>query len=51
MVDPNYTIVAKVPKRYLPAEVEWMGGAHRRLCQLGADYLRAVGRQPVWAPG
>ena len=28
--DANYTIVAKMPKRYLP-EVDWMGGAHRRL--------------------
>ncbi len=51
VVDPNYTIVAKVPKRYLPPEVEWMGGAHRRLSQLGSEYLGAEGRQPVWAPG
>lgn len=32
--DANYTIVAKVPKRYLP-EVEWMGGLHGRLRELG----------------
>jgi acetamidase/formamidase len=29
--DANYTIVAKMPKRYLPADVPWMGGAHDRL--------------------
>ena len=28
--DANYTVVAKMPKRYLP-EVDWMGGVHRRL--------------------
>ena len=28
--DANYTIVAKIPKRYLP-DVDWMGGTHRRL--------------------
>jgi acetamidase/formamidase len=34
--DANYTIVAKMPKRYLPADVEWMGGAHDRLRSLAA---------------
>jgi acetamidase/formamidase len=34
--DANYTIVAKMPKRYLPADVPWMAGAHNRLRQLGA---------------
>jgi acetamidase/formamidase len=29
--DANYTIVAKMPKRYLPADVAWMAGAHDRL--------------------
>ena len=28
--DANYTIVAKMPKRYLP-DREWMGGMHGRL--------------------
>jgi acetamidase/formamidase len=28
--DPNYTIVARMPKRVLP-DVSWMGGAHSRL--------------------
>jgi acetamidase/formamidase len=32
--DANYTIVAKMPKRYLPAG-EWMGGVHARLAELG----------------
>jgi len=34
--DANYTIVAKIPKRYLPPDVAWMGDAHAR--------LRAIGR-------
>jgi amidase len=33
--DTNYTIVAKMPKRYLP-DVGWMGGAHDRLREIGA---------------
>jgi hypothetical protein len=28
--DANYTIVAKMPKRYLP-DVDWMSGTHDRL--------------------
>jgi acetamidase/formamidase len=39
VVDPNYTIVAKVPKRFLPRDIEWMGGMH--------DRLRAIGRAVV----
>jgi acetamidase/formamidase len=35
VVDANYTIVAKMPKRYLPADVPWMGGMHERLAQVG----------------
>jgi len=34
--DANYTIVATMPKRYLPDGVAWMRGTH--------DRLRAVGR-------
>jgi acetamidase/formamidase len=34
--DANYTIVAKMPKRYLPASADWMGGAHARLRRIGA---------------
>ena len=33
--DANYTIVAKMPKRYLP-EADWMNGMHRRLREIGA---------------
>ena len=33
--DANYTIVAKMPKRYLPPGVGWMGDTHARLRQLG----------------
>jgi acetamidase/formamidase len=31
--DANYTIVAKMPKRYLP-DVEWMAGTHGRLSRV-----------------
>lgn len=51
VVDPNYTIVAKVPKRFLPTDVTWMGGVHERLSKLGRDYMHAMGREPVWEPG
>ena len=34
--DANYTIVAKMPKRYLPADTGWMGDAHERLRRIGA---------------
>jgi acetamidase/formamidase len=34
--DANYTIVAKMPKRFLPADVGWMGGTHDRLRRVGA---------------
>ena len=30
VVDPNYTIVAKIPKRHLPAN-DWMMGVHNKL--------------------
>jgi acetamidase/formamidase len=33
--DANYTIVATMPKRYLPPDVAWMGGVHDRLRALG----------------
>lgn len=35
VVDPNYTIVAKVPKRHLPGDRPWMGGVHDRLRSIG----------------
>ena len=34
--DANYTIVAKMPKRYLP-DVEWMAGTHARLRELAVS--------------
>jgi acetamidase/formamidase len=34
--DANYTIVAKMPKRYLPTDVAWMAGAHDRLRRIAA---------------
>lgn len=33
--DANYTIVAKLPKRLLPRDIEWMAGAHDRLVATG----------------
>jgi amidase len=36
--DPNYTFVAKLPKRYLPPG-DLYGGAHARLRDLGRAYL------------
>jgi acetamidase/formamidase len=40
--DANYTIVAKMPKRYLPRDVAWMGGMHDRLRGV-ADVVRSRG--------
>jgi acetamidase/formamidase len=40
--DANYTIVAKLPKRYLPGAPDPMGGVHRRL-RAAADTLRPPG--------
>ncbi|MFZ0996521.1 MAG: acetamidase/formamidase family protein [Candidatus Dormiibacterota bacterium] len=51
VVDPNYTIVAKVPKRFLPSDVTWMSGAHERLRSIGREYLAAMQRTPLWSPG
>jgi acetamidase/formamidase len=36
VVDANYTIVAKMPKRYLPNDGRWMGGMHDRLRRTAA---------------
>jgi acetamidase/formamidase len=33
--DANYTIVAKMPKAYLPRDVEWMAGVHGALRAIG----------------
>jgi acetamidase/formamidase len=34
--DANYTIIAKMQKRYLPPGVDWMQATHRRLRALGS---------------
>jgi len=39
VVDTNYTVLAKFPKRYLPSDLVVMGGAHARLRKLGAGHL------------
>jgi acetamidase/formamidase len=39
VVDTNYTVLAKFPKRYLPSDLVVMGGAHARLRKLGAAHL------------
>lgn len=31
MVDPNYTVVAKIPKKYLPANIQAFGGMHQKM--------------------
>ena len=42
VVDANYTVVAKMPKRYLWAPAGWMGGTHERLRAV-AEAVRAAG--------
>ncbi len=39
--DANYTIVAKMPKRYLPRDVTWMSGVHERLREVGRSVIAA----------
>ncbi|MCP4416111.1 MAG: acetamidase [Chloroflexi bacterium] len=34
VVDPNYTVVAKIAKRYLPPR-DWMMGTHRKMRKIG----------------
>jgi acetamidase/formamidase len=48
VVDANYTIVAKMPKRYLPRDIEWMGGMHQRLRTVG-QAVRSMERNTVSA--
>jgi acetamidase/formamidase len=42
VVDPNYTFVSKIDKRYLPDRPRY-GGVHRRLREQGAAYLAEHG--------
>jgi hypothetical protein len=46
VVDTNYTVLAKFPKRYLPSDLVVMGGAHERLRKLGAAHLAHRERPP-----
>jgi acetamidase/formamidase len=46
VVDANYTIVAKMPKRYLPSDIAWMGGMHQRLREVGAAVARRISSGP-----
>jgi len=41
--DANYTIVARMPKRYLPHDVTWMSGVHERLRETGRAVMAARG--------
>jgi acetamidase/formamidase len=50
VVDANYTIVAKMPKRYLPPDIAWMGGMHTRLREAG-DVIRRSRQNDVAAGG
>jgi len=40
VVDPNYTVVAKIAKKYLPGMVA-MAGTHDQLRRLGSAYVTA----------
>jgi acetamidase/formamidase len=44
--DANYTILAKMPKRYLPDDAAWMGNLHGRLRQTARDVLSRIDRPP-----
>jgi len=44
VVDPNYTIVARAPKRFLPRDIPWMSGVHDRLRMIGRTVLATQGR-------
>jgi hypothetical protein len=48
--DANYTVVAKMPKRYLPRDIAWMDGVHERLRALASsvEHVGPVG--PVRHP-
>jgi acetamidase/formamidase len=42
VVDANYTILAKAPKRFLPRDIAWMGGMHQRLRERGRAAMSAI---------
>jgi acetamidase/formamidase len=39
VVDPNYSVVSKIPKKFLPARKNLMGGLHHRLSSVARAYL------------
>ena len=39
--DPNYTIVARMPKRHLPGSGTFAHGTHAVLRDIGQSYLKA----------
>lgn len=41
--DANYTVVAKMPKRFLPSDIPWMGGTHQALVERGRAALASRG--------
>jgi acetamidase/formamidase len=43
VVDANYTILAKMPKRYLPDTAVWMAGTHDRLRAVGTGIRAGLG--------
>jgi acetamidase/formamidase len=43
MVNPNYTIVAKVPKRFLPGDKRPMGDTHAKLKRMADEYRFSPG--------
>jgi acetamidase/formamidase len=40
--DANYTIVAKMPKRFLPGGIDWMRGTHDRMRAVGSAVLATL---------
>ncbi len=40
--DANYTVVAKVPKRFLPSDIPWMDGVHGRMRERGRAVLESL---------
>jgi len=44
--DANYTIVAKIPKQFLPSDVAWMDGVHETLRERGKAALASRSTAP-----
>ncbi len=39
--DANYTVVARVPKRFLTPDIPWMNGVHQKMRDRGKAVLAA----------